>query len=429
MTRHKSEKKRHRKTAKGYVQLFFRYADPITGKAHSKTVYGRTEQEAADKKAAFLADISDGLRVTDGGMTVAQWAESWLNLYKRPFVTASTLRGYECHIKTINSVIGGIALRSLTQAHIMSVYAALADKSASTIHHVKTLLRSMLKAAVENKFILSNPAKEIKPPKGAAGTHRAIGMDEMNAIIAVAKGGHRYANVILLMLFCGLRRGEACAITDADISADAKTVTVSKAVTWLNNTPTLSPPKSKAGNRVVPIPAAVQPYLRLNGYATGGDTITTLTAFRRGYSSFMTAVAETMHGYTKRWRRGRPWKDCDIRPHDLRHTYATLLYDAGVDIKAAQKWLGHTSPEFTMRLYTHLTETRKAKSSDRLSNFIESKVQSKVQSKCAEYHTTINEPKTKNRQKLNVFNGSGGAPSGTRTRDTLIKSQVLYQLS
>ncbi len=388
MTRHKSEKKRHRKTAKGYVQLFFRYADPITGKAHSKTVYGRTEQEAADKKAAFLADISDGLRVTDGGMTVAQWAESWLNLYKRPFVSASTLRGYECHIKTINSVIGGIALRSLTQAHIMSVYAALADKSASTIHHVKTLLRSMLAAAVDNQLILKNPAQGLNPPKGKSGTHRPLSMNEVQAIITVAQQGHRYAPVILLMLCCGLRRGEACAITDADISADAETVTVSKGVIWTGNQPTITTPKTAASVRTIPIPASIRPYLRFEGYASGGDAPPTLMAFERAFESYITAVAVVMHGYTKRWRRDRPWVEPRILPHDLRHTYATLLYDAGVDIKTAQRWLGHTSPALTMRIYTHLTETRKGQSAKILSKFLKSKVQSKVQSKCPNKHIT-----------------------------------------
>ena len=48
-----------------------------------------------------------------------------------------------------------------------------------------------------------------------------------------------------------------------------------------------------------------------------------------------------------------------ITPHMLRHTYATLLYDAGVDVKSAQEFLGHADIQTTLKIYTHLTEQKK----------------------------------------------------------------------
>ena len=56
----------------------------------------------------------------------------------------------------------------------------------------------------------------------------------------------------------------------------------------------------------------------------------------------------------------------EIRPHDLRHTYATILYDAGIDVKSSQYLLGHADVSVTMQIYTHLSNERKSKSVDAL---------------------------------------------------------------
>ena len=56
--------------------------------------------------------------------------------------------------------------------------------------------------------------------------------------------------------------------------------------------------------------------------------------------------------------------------HQLRHTYATMLYDAGVDTKSAQKLMGHASIEMTLKIYTHLSQRKKADSIGKLNEFL-----------------------------------------------------------
>ncbi len=416
---------KHKRTRRGDIPLFFRYTDPVTGLPRSKTVYGKTEEEAAEKKAAFLDMVGKGISLSND--TLQQWSVRWLSLYKSG-VAPSTLKGYQYHINTINAVAGGIPLRSITPATIMSVYSSIQGKSASKIHHVKTILNAMLDAAVDNKLIPSNPAIKAKPPKGEKGTHRALTLDEIRAIITVARY-HRYAAPIMLMLFCGLRRGEACAITDEDILSNSS-VCVSKSVRWADNKPTIVSPKTRAGIRVVSIPLFIRDYMRFKGYSTGGDQPPTLMAFKRGFGSYMTAVGVLLNGCTRRWTRGKKWVDPNIKPHDLRHTYATLLHDAGVDIKTAQRWLGHSSPSLTLGIYTHLTEARLAQSSTALSSYlVQSLVQSKTDQNGSKQHKPSPQAKKKTRQIPYRISGFTGDPSATRTRDTLIKSQVLCRLS
>ncbi len=408
-------KRKHKPNARGYIQIKVPYIEPITGLARVKTIYGITEEDAAAKKATFLAVVESGLRVVEAGMTLAQWAHKWLELYKKPTVVASTLTGYTCDINLITAVIGHVPLRSITQAHIMAVFASLQGKSQSTIRKTKSLLVSMLDAAVANQFIRSNPARGMKAPRGHYRGHRALDMEEIKAICTVVEQGHRYAPIVLLMLFCGLRRGEACAIHADDVLSNS--ISITKAVRWTKNRPALVKPKSKAGVRSVAIPNAIRQYLRFEGYAAGGDTLPTLQAFERGYASFMTAVGVLINGCSKRWQpKGHIWIEPNIRPHDLRHTYATLLYDAGVDVKTAQQWLGHASPSLTMSLYTHLTETRKETSATLLSDYVEEKVQV-----TNEVHPKVHHPKgvqsknaqttkKENRKIVSNFNGSVAFP-------------------
>ena len=96
------------------------------------------------------------------------------------------------------------------------------------------------------------------------------------------------------------------------------------------------------------------------------------SAFDRAWASYITALETSLNGGHKRWygktkahlaamERGEklpPWRSVNIRPHDLRHTYCTLLYDAGVDLKTAMKWMGHADQSMILRIYAHLTDER-----------------------------------------------------------------------
>ena len=63
-----------------------------------------------------------------------------------------------------------------------------------------------------------------------------------------------------------------------------------------------------------------------------------------------------------------PWKDVKIRAHDLRHSYCTMLYEAGIDVKTAQKWMGHADDDMIREVYTHLSEKMEKKAQIALEN-------------------------------------------------------------
>ena len=353
-----STKPKAKPHASGLFRLHFRYQDPITGVLCEKDVYGKTLQLAEKKKRAFLRQIEQGVRATD--TTLEAWARSWLTVYKKPSVSANTYTSYCVDVEHIIRSIGNMQLKNITQQDIVRLMSTRIGLSASAIKKTYMTVNALMESAINNRLITYNPCRGVTIPSGTIGTHRALTNDEIRLVLSVADDGHRFALPVLLMLFAGLRRGEAAAFHKRDVS---DSIRVSKSLAWTGNAPVVNKPKTAAGVRIIPILSPLDKYLRFEGYAAKstsnpGKPIT-LQAFERGFESFLTACEEKLNGCTKRWQpEDHVWQSVAIRCHDLRHTFATMLYDAGVDIKTAQRWLGHSDPAITMKIYTHLSQTK-----------------------------------------------------------------------
>lgn len=344
------------------IRIHLRYTDPVTGKRCEKNIYGQTQAEAEKKRREFMRKIDEGLRLNEQGRTVTQWADTWLEVYKKPNVKETTYRMYADEVARINKAIGFKPLSAVLQQDIQKLLSTRKGFSASAIKKTQITVNAIFQAAVNNRLIPFNPCVGTVRPSGPTGTHKALTKEEVAVIVDVANGGHRFGSVMLLMLFAGLRRGEAIAIDHTCIDGDV--INVKRAAYFVNNTTKMGTTKSAASIRTVPIfPPLKNALSKLKGYAAkpsgGKNELVTQMAFKRGYSSFITACEEKINGCQKRWMpKGQTWRTFDVRPHDLRHTFATMLYDAGVDVKTAQLWLGHADPAVTLKIYTHLTQTR-----------------------------------------------------------------------
>ena len=93
----------------------------------------------------------------------------------------------------------------------------------------------------------------------------------------------------------------------------------------------------------------------------------TESAWKRAWNSYLYALGEKKNGCQRRWSPA-PWHPVEIRAHDLRHSYCTMLYDFGIDLKTAMLWMGHADQSMTMQIYTHLTEQRRTEAENTLRN-------------------------------------------------------------
>ena len=308
--------------------------------------YGATQAEARAKRDAYIRQEKAGMDMEAAGTTAAEYAEKWLSVYKSRVsekvrkAHALNLRLF-CGMMRGKTCYGDLPLRSITTSDIQAFAACLHGSGTANRLRLQTV-KSMFHAAHADRIIPFDPAASIKPPKGPDGSHRALDPWEMKLI---AETPHRMRLFALVMMYAGLRKGEAAALTTADIDS---VIHVRRAVVYNGESPVISTPKSAAGVRTVPVVPPLQKALKgHSGPLLPWPKPPQYSRLRRAWAAYMRDLS-AIHG-----------APVSIEMHDLRHTFATLIYDAGVDIKTAQAMLGHANPQITLRIYTHLSEARK----------------------------------------------------------------------
>lgn len=316
---------------------------------HGVFFYGSTEEEALLAREDYKRREAAGEYIAATGYTVRQYAEKWLPLHKSG-VSPKCYNDYKKQLDALIDAVGDTKLDSLTVDDAATVWEHFRGYSESTIHRARMLYVSLFDTAIENDLCKKNPYRQphAQPPKGTSGSHRCLTDEEVRLIQTTP---HRVQLAALIMLYAGLRRGEVLALTRQDITPDE--IIVNKAIRFVGNRPTVESPKTDAGTRRVPILSILRPALqnapqRILIAQKGGEM--TDTAFKRAWDSYNHALTLAA---------GHPVR---IRPHDLRHTYCTMLRDAGVDMHQAMLWMGHADEKMILRIYDHVTNTRTQKS-------------------------------------------------------------------
>lgn len=321
------------------------------GKRIRKTFTGKTLAECRQKRDAYLA-AQKAAQAAAKPQTVNAWATTWRAVYGAS-AGYSQNRTVEIDVRRLCAYMGGMKLDAVQQVHVQAYAQSVAHYAKSTVTKIKATTNRIFAAAVANGYILRNPCEGVRWTNAGEGTHRFIEPWEIATITAHWQEHH--AGIwAMLMLYAGLRRGEALALRWEDIDGDV--IHVRQGVHFEDNTPVSGAPKTPAAVRDVPL---LGPLREAIDAAPRTGQFVCLGASGQPVTSSIWASGWTAYNNAMSRAAGRTFS---VRAHDLRHTYASMLYDAGVDIKTAQKLLGHTSPELTMRIYTHLSDTREASS-------------------------------------------------------------------
>ena len=327
--------------------------------------YGASEEEALALRDEYKRQEASGVFKSEN-IRFSEYATRWIKAYKSHLTDAP----YNTHARMLNKWLDNIDnqyMRDITPTDISEFYQLFAGMSASTIHSARDTIKGIFKAALADGIIQKDPSANIDPPKGIKGTHREISIEERALIHAT---DHRLRPAVMVMLYAGLRRGEVIALDiDRDIDFQRMTITVREAVRFdKQGKPMIVRPKTQAGIRVVPmIEGLANELYGLHGLiccSASGDMMTE-SAWDRAWHSYLYALGEKRNGCSRRWSKSA-WKPVTIRAHDLRHSFATMLYESGVDPKTAMLWMGHADQTMTMQIYTHLTETRRKEAENAL---------------------------------------------------------------
>lgn len=360
----------------------------------------------------YRQEIKRGLHLDAHSVTVAAYARKWLPLHKSG-VSDKVYNEYTRYMNNLIDELGRYAIVDITpdDAMLMFVkhYKPKKTKggdgySGSVIRKVRMLYRDFWDSAIENGYALRNPFRsdKINALSGKDGTHRPITDEERRLIHAVQ---HPFRPAIMVMLYAGLRRGEVLAL-DADRDIADGFIRVSSGVIHEINQPTIKGPKSDAGNRMVPVfPMLAEELKGTHGLIAPSRSgkVMTSAAYKSALASYINTVETHINGVSKRWYglkkadkqrdpekykrylalraqnkekeaealRLQGWKTFDVKMHDLRHSFCTMLRDAGVDMKQAIEWMGHSDEKMIMKIYDHVSDQRTAESVKKVVIFAE----------------------------------------------------------
>lgn len=329
-------------------------------KYHGIQFMGNSSDEALELRAEYIRQEKAGELAQMSAPTVGEYVREWLPLHKAG-VSDKCYNDYAKQLEALLPVIGDKRLSEVTVDDAARVWLHFRGYSASTVHRAKMLYVALFDTAMENDLCRKNPfkAKHAQPPKAPAGTHRVLTEEEKALILSTP---HRMRLPALIMLYAGLRRGELLALEWSDIDFAAQVIHVNKSIRFNGNRPLLVRPKTSAGTRLVPILSVLRPFFEnaqgKPAVSAAGQTMTD-TAFRRAWESYMVHLSKAA-GHK-----------ISIRPHDLRHTYCTMLRDAGVDMKQAMIWMGHADEKMILRIYDHVGEKRTKNSIDQVERMLD----------------------------------------------------------
>lgn len=321
------------------------YQESISFMKHGRPVrryfYGHTKAEVLRKIAAFRDQL-------DKGRTFDEIADEWYEL-TAPTLAVNTLRGYNPAVARASEYFRGRYISEIRPSEINAFITefvrqhSAADKTARTQLMIVNLI---CKYAVAQGDIDANPARDISVPRGLRKEARQMPSDEDIARVK-ASVDCTFGLFAYLVMYTGLRRGEALALTWDDIDLEARTIKVDKSVYQDKNKPHLKRPKTSAGTRPVPILDRLYERLKPSTGLLFPDPINGGLMSETHFASL--------------WNTYREESGVTCTPHQLRHTFATMLYEAGVEDKDAQDILGHAQISTTRDIYTHIRDAQRQK--------------------------------------------------------------------
>lgn len=366
------------------------YMARFTFQGQSYTFYEKTLAAAKKTLENKKYEVEHGIQGKADKLTLNGWYEIWFHDYKLPLLRETSLESYERMYRNhIKESIGSKKLSQIKPLHIQQLYNSMLSEGlkAGTINNIAAMLYNIFKIAVSNELIPRNPCESATRPKNQKKEQRVLSIEEENTLLQYLKNDKwkMIEPLIVVLLKTGMRSGEAFGLTWDDVNFSTKEISINKALVYVKDRTTgkhtfkFQPPKTEAGNRVIPMQPEVEAALKRQ------------SLFQKKMKLYIGSEWKPTSGFENMVftsHQGVPWHKSDIRTylntivkninsqeqelaakenrepvimehvhtHTFRHTFATRCSEAGVSPKAVQYLLGHADIGLTMNLYTHITK-------------------------------------------------------------------------
>lgn len=372
-----------------YAKVYLYLGKDEKGNPVHKAFYGTSKTEAENKKKQYVKDLEAGLNPDLGNQSLSQAMYSWLwDIEKRSGNKSSTFERYEGIYRNYirNANIGLLKLSDIKKLAIQKYYNYLQDegKSYSQIKNLHKLLNKFFNYAESEGYVIKNPCKGLKIQKDDEDEieeeDKVIETFSQNEIkILTERLGHsKLRYIIMFALFTGCRQGEILALEEKDIknniikiSKTLRNVKVYDSVKEHHYELKATKPKTRTSRREIPVPDILKPELKKLKKLATEEKLKLGALYNENKLLFpsQTGTYIDAKNLQRSWKRALERYNIPYRKfHALRHTYATALFEKGVNIVTVSKLLGHSTIK-TTEIYTHVLENVKKEEVQVLNEF------------------------------------------------------------
>lgn len=375
----------YKKKVKGNKEYYF-YRLRHENLKSPKDIYGSTVKELESKIKKVKYELEHG--IVNNKEYFEPFFTDWLFEVHFAHLKPSTKENYEgvyrLYIK--NSSLSKIKVRDLKLIDVQKYYNTLANTNCSItrIKNIHKIISPFIRYLYDNNIIIKDFSSAIVLPK----EEEKIKLSKQNKIIPFTLEeqkifiesikGHHLEMLFLTALYTGLRQGELFALTWNDINFEENYIDVNKTYKYVadvtregrsNGYSSIQTPKTSKSIRKVPIPQFLIKTLLQYRNEQRLEKIRYANLYKDNNLVFCNKLGAYLVDSTV----GRQYKIIlrknnisDRKFHDLRHTYATRLFELGEDPKTVQELLGHSTVAITLNTYTHVLESVKEKAVSKL---------------------------------------------------------------
>lgn len=365
-----------------------RYVDRF-GKRVSISGYNLKDVKRRFNEAIYENDKEINIR---DNIKLDEWYTKWMNVYKFDVIRENSKTYYNTvYKKHISPKLGNFYLKDITQVQIKELIKDLSKQGYKfeTKNKVKIMLLDMFNKALDNEFVKKNPVKGISVKRDEEKDVRVLSVEEQIAFFDCCKGTF-YDNFFNVAVGTGMRIGEIAALRKEDIDFENKLISVNRTLVYQKyesddcKTFHFELPKTKTSIRQIPINkqcelALKKQYLQKNVIETKNPKQCEKQfqdlLFTTKYNTPLNPqiICDAIKKIVDEINLVRDYTE-EIETfscHCFRHTFATRCFEAGIQPKTVQSYLGHASLQMTMDLYTSVLQTHKKTEMDKLDSTLE----------------------------------------------------------
>ncbi|HEM3677121.1 TPA: tyrosine-type recombinase/integrase [Streptococcus suis] len=371
------------------------------------TIYAKSLTELREKKNLILKDTLSGIKISKN-ITVRDLYKKWKVL--KQGLKDNTFKNYQyLYEYFVDDNLGNVLIKNLKKSDIRSFYNYLSEErnvKVNTIDSIHTVLHQVLDLAVDDDYILKNPSdnalKELKQSRtNGKKSRKALTLAEQNLFEDFLSTNNKYKGwypIFITMLWTGLRVGEVTGLRWDDIDFNNNTISVNHTLVYYQTRTergcdfTVNTPKTRAGERTVPLLPKVKEALKMEKQRQTELEISCRVVIN-GFTNFifLNRFGDLYHQGTLNKALKRIIRDCNFSVldgkinseitlpnfsnHSLRHTFTTRMVEAGTNLKAMQDILGHSDISTTMNIYAEASKDLKEIEMENFGNKIENSLQ------------------------------------------------------